>query len=312
MRGVVPIIVLLVGGVAVGLAQSSQGIQWQKDPQQAVALAQRTKLPLMFYVLPGSSDRDERLERAQRRALADPRVLRLSQRFIPVRLSRSRHRDLLEKVHLRRTASMEMSFVAPNGDRLDNISAGGIAEPDSLAQKMARVFNFYRQRLFDTEQRPVLEKKESKPAEIRAALERIRDFIILGADSTVVTLMEREGLDAKNAALCYDVLAQLSTQISVNKLLDLSLDGDANAAKALTKCTPAAAELMLGQMITEDGGVRVDIYKAVTKICRIKKVKSNQWWERAKERLHIKERERVTELVGQAARQWKRENEEYR
>lgn len=312
MYRLVLIAVVLAVGAGTGLAQSSGGIQWQNNPQQAVALAQRTQRPLMFYVLASSRDRDDRLERAQRRALADPRVLRLAQRFIPVRLSRSRHRDLLEQLHLRPSANMEMSFVAPDGSRLDSISATGVANADSLAQKLALVFNFHRQRVFDRDLRPVLENKEAKPAELQAALNRIQEFTILGADSAVVKLLGRENLDPKTASLCYDVLAHLSTKIAVEKLLDLSFNGNAKAANTLTKCTPAAAEMMLPQIVLEDGAIRVDIYRAATRICRIKKVKSDKWWAKAEGRRRQHEIDRVKEIVAEVSKKWKAKYEEYR
>lgn len=312
MRRDVLIAVVLLCGTAVGLAQSSQGIKWQTDPQQAVAMARQTRLPLLFYVLAGSRDRDDRIESAQRRALSDPRVLMLSQRFITVRLSRSRHRDMLESVYLRQSSNMEMSFVTPDGKRLDSLGASGVANADSLAQKMALVFNFYRQQLFDQELRPVLEKKDAEPADLQQALGVIRDFTIVGADNAVGALLERKGLDPKTLGLCYDVLAHLSTKISLQKLLDLSFAGDTKATKALTQCTPAAAELMLDQLLTENGLVRLDIYRAVAKICRIKSIKSDKWWNNAKPRLFDQEIDRVTKLVRETSARWKQLNEEYR
>ena len=74
MRWSVLIFAVLIGGVASGLAQSG-GIRWQSDPQQAVAASQQTQLPLMCYLIGSSDDRDQRLERDQRRAMADPRVI---------------------------------------------------------------------------------------------------------------------------------------------------------------------------------------------------------------------------------------------
>ena len=308
MRRSVLIFAVLVGGVASGLAQSG-GIRWQSDPQQAVAVSQQTQLPLMCYMLGSSDDRDQRLERDQRRAMADPRVILLSKRFVPVRISRVRHRQFLEQLHLRETDNMKISFVAPDGSELGDIGSSGIANADALVQKMALVFDFHRQRMFDRELRPVLENKESKPDEIRTALLRVRDFTIVGADATVAALLDRQGIDKGTGTLCYEVLAQLSTKVAVTKLLERSAAGDETATAALTKCTPEAAEMMLEQLVGADGVVRLDIYRAVGKICRVKSVKADRWWEKAKDRLKTKEIERIRGLVETASKQWKAQNE---
>ena len=311
MRRSIPIVMLFLCGADLGLAQS-QGIRWQRNPPQAIAQAGQSKLPLMFYILSSSKDRDNNLEGEQRRAMTDPRVVRLSQRFIPVYLSRSANRDLLEQLGLPARANMEIAFVSPDGKLLDRLSPGGVSNSNTLAQKMALVFNFYRQQMFDTELRPVLEKKDATAAELRQPLERIRDFIIAGADSYVIKVLERDRLDRKTAKLCCEVLAALSTEASVKKLLALSVKDDRAAADALSKCTPIAAEMMLDHLITDEGYIRLDIYQAITKICGIRKPKSDKWWERAKEELLEQEIERVTKLVTDTAALWKSENEEYR
>ncbi|MFH1748690.1 MAG: hypothetical protein ABIG44_16775 [Planctomycetota bacterium] len=312
MRRCTLITVMLLAGSALAQAQSSQGIKWQTDPQQAIALSQQTKLPILFYVLAGSGDRDNDIERAQRQALSDPRVLMLSQRFIPVRLSRSKHRDLLEGFYLRKHSNMEMSFVTPDGKQLGNLSTGGVANADSLSQKMALVFNTYRQQLFEQELKPIVDKADASPAELRQVLGVIQNFTIVGADGSLCNLVKRKGLDKQTLNLCYEVLAHLSTKTSVQKLLELSFDGDIKATQALTKCTPAAAETMLDQLVTEDGLVRLDIYKACAKICQIKSVKSDKWWNNAKPQLFDKEINRVTEIVRETSARWKILNEEYR
>jgi hypothetical protein len=312
MRHFMMVLLVAACACAVGQAQSSQGIQWDTDPQRAVAAAQKTKLPLLIYVLAGSKDRDDKTEQMQRKALDDPRVRRLSQRFICARVSRSAHRDFLQQLHLSPSANMEIFFVAPDGTTLGDLGPGGVGNADSLCQKMSQVFTYYRQRLFDTELRPILEDKDAKPAELRPALERVRDLIITGADVTVATLLDREGLDAKTAALCYQVLAQLSTKAGVAKLLERSVGGDSDATKALSECTPAAAQIMMAQIKTGDGGVRLDIYRAVGRICRIENLKPDKWWEKSKETLQEKELERIGKLVEDDAERWKKENELYR
>lgn len=300
--------VILLGAATVALAQSGQGIIWQSNPQQAVALAQKANRPLLCYVLATTSDRAERLERDQRRALADSKVVSLARRFVCVKISRVRHKEFLEPFHLRENASLEISFVAPTGEQLGSISGGGVAEADTLAEKLYRVFDFHRQKLFDRELRPVLENKDAKPNEIQAALQTVREFTIGGADATVAALLDRGDLDTKTTTRCYDVLAELSTKISVEKLMSLAESGDTKATKALSKCTPAAAEMMLESWITQEGLIRLELYQAMGKICRIKSLKSDKWWQNAKDYLKTKEIDRVTELVRKSAEAWKTEN----
>ena len=70
---------LLVACFALAAAEAQQTIQWRTDVPGAIATAKQTRLPLMFYVLGRNEDRDNNLDNAQKRALADPRVVRLSQ-----------------------------------------------------------------------------------------------------------------------------------------------------------------------------------------------------------------------------------------
>jgi len=309
MRRLIATLLTLACSTVIARAQTG-GIKWQTDPEEAVALAKKTQLPLMFYVLASSDDRDDKLETRQRKALADPRVIELSKRFVPVRLSRSRHRDLLKQIGLDQTANMEIAFTAPDGEALDRpLSAGGVANADSLAQKMGLVFNFHRQRVFDRELRPILENTDARPAELRTALERIREMTIVGADTSVAALLDRKGLDPKLASVCCDVLAHLSSKISVGKLLERSAAGDRDATEALGSCTPAAAEAMMEQLRDSGGSVRLDVYRAVGKICRIKSLKPDKWWTSAKDPLKEKEIERVTALAREASKRWQAENE---
>ncbi|MGD8452910.1 MAG: hypothetical protein PVJ57_13905 [Phycisphaerae bacterium] len=301
------LVAVFLGAAALAHAQSGQNIIWQDSPERAVALARNAKRPILVYVLGSELDRNDRLERDQRRALADPKVVNQARRFVCVKISRVRHKEFLQPFGLRENASLEISFVAPDGEQLGSISGSGVATVDTLTEKLFRVFDFHRQRMFDRELRPVLENKESKPAELRAALKTIREFTINGADATVAALLDRTDLDKKTTADCYNVLSDLSTKISVEKLISLAEEGDAKATAALSKCTPAAAEMMLDQWITPDR-IRLDLYQAMGKICRVKSVKNEKWWQNAKDYLKTKEIDRITELVRQAAKTWKDEN----
>ena len=76
----------LIACCALEAAEAQQTIQWRTDVPGAVASSKQTRLPIMFYVLGRNEDRDDKLDNAQKRAFTDPRVLRLSHRFITVRL----------------------------------------------------------------------------------------------------------------------------------------------------------------------------------------------------------------------------------
>lgn len=294
--------------VTPGIALAQQGITWRTDPQPAVREAKATKRPLMVYVLAATRDRDDDVERGQRRALQDPRVLRLSRRFVPLRLSRSQHRDVLADFGLPQHANMMISFVSPDGKQLGQIGAGGVAQADSLVQKMVRVFEVYQKQLFDEEVRPTLKDQKAKPADVQRALALTREFRLTVADQAVVELLERPRLSAVLRKDAYRTLATLSTKVAVDKLLDLAWDGDADATDALSQCTPAGAELMLPDMQADAEYFPYPLYKAVTKICQIRKTKPERFFENASERLKQEEVERVQKLVRAAAQRWRSEN----
>ena len=131
-------------------------------------------------------------------------------------------------------------------------------------------------------------------------------------DKGVIKLLERPRLPRDVAKVCYDVLAELSTRPAVSELLDRTADGDKNAAAALSRCTPAAAEQMLEKLGGDDPELRVEVYNAVTKICNVRSVKRPSFWRGKDERVKEKEIERVKELVSQEARRWKEKYAEYR
>ena len=309
MRRLTFLFLIALGGTAAGLAQSINEVPWARDVKQAIALAQRTKRPLLFYVTASREDRDNNLEHAQARAMADPKVQRWMHQFVLVRLSRSANRDILEQVGLHEAANMEMSFTAPDGKKLDTLSAGGVAQKDSLLRKLQLVFNAYGQMMFDSELRPILVKQDATPKELREPLQRIQEFHITGADTYVAQLLDRAGLDKQTTDLCYAVLAALSTKASVDKLVERSGQNDRAATAALAKCTPAGAQLMLAHLVDKEGFIRLDVYKAVMQICGMKDRKSDRWWEQAKENSLRDEIERVKREVTEVAEQWKRENE---
>lgn len=304
------ILLVLCGLVAGGAWAQGRGIQWRTDVAAAIQTAQQSRLPLMFWILGRNEDRDNNLENEQKRAFADPLVLRRAQRFVTVRLSRSVHRDVLDELGLSRSTTLEVAFATPDGKLIDKLAPSGVARAESLAEKMRLVFNVYRQRLFTEELQPVLENPNVSLEQIQQALETVRNLNITAADGALIRLLERPGLDKRLNKLCLETLASLSTKAAVDKLVELVDKANAQAIEALAKCTPAGAEHMLAHLVDKEGGVRLEVYDALVKICDIKSRKAPRWWEAVEPAQRQKEVDRVTGLVRQAAADWKQENDE--
>ncbi|MBU0641104.1 MAG: hypothetical protein KKB50_19770 [Planctomycetes bacterium] len=302
-------IILALAAAAAAVAQQPRTIPWQLDVQQSIALAKQHNRPLMFYVLGSSSRRDNRIERDQKRSFADPRVVQLSLRFVPVKLSQYQHRDLLTGWGLSEHSNMVVVFVTPTGERIDEIGAAGVANADSFAQKIHLVYNFYRQKMYDQELREKLQNANTGSADLRSALKLVGDMVIEKADADIIKLLERPQLDAAVTKQCYDVLAVLSTNASVDTLLAQATGPDAKTAKtassALTDCTPGAAEYLLTALKGDDLNARVVAYQAMVKICRLRNVKPARFWEGDNERVQAEEIKRVEEIVVNLARKWK-------
>lgn len=307
-RGVVfgALSVLLLAG---GAAAEGQSIRWSTSARDAVAEAQRTRRPLMVYVLAGTRDRDNDVERDQRRSLADPRVVRLAQQFVPLRLSRSADRAILKDFHLPESANMVISFVAPDGSSLGEISAGGIARTESLIQKLVAVRKLYVTRVFDAEIRPVLEDAEAPADALRRALALARELRVEAADKPLVALLERPRLEPALRTLTLETLAGLSTRPAVSKLLELSAAGDAAATEALGKCTPVGAELLVAELKADAQPFNYPLYRAIARICGLRDVKPERFFESAQERYRQQEIDELRARVAAAAARWRSEND---
>jgi hypothetical protein len=292
-------------------AVQARSIPWSLKVEERVQLAQQTRRPLMFWVLGRSASRDDQIEGRQKRAFRDPLVVELASRFVPVRLSRSRYRDLLTKWGLSPRTNLELVFSTPDGERIDTLSPLGVADPEVLARKMALVFQHYRKVLFDQELRPVLEDAETSERDLRAALRVIAEFSILSSDQHVIKLLEREALEAGMRGEVYDTLAALSTTKSVQALLEHAARHD-QAVIALAHCTPDGAEQMLSKLSGEYPALRPLVYQAVTRICDIRDVKPERFWRGPHEWIKQKEIERVRELVTKRAQRWRERYAEYR
>jgi hypothetical protein len=262
-------VLVLLLGAAPAFAQQDT-IPWLTEPQQAVNEAKRSLRPLMVYVLASNKYRDDKLDHLQKAALEDPRVVRLSRQFVPLRLSRSINRDVLGSFGLSESANMEMSFVTPDG--------------------------------------PVLGDTEAKPPALKRAVQLVGYFRLTAADQGLIELLDRPRLDRTLRGEVYDTLAALSTKTAIDKLFELAVAEDSRAAKALEKCTPLGAEHLLDQLSADD--FNYGVYKTVTQACDIRNVKSAKFFENAKPRLKQEEVDRVTKLVREAAQRWKQQNDE--
>jgi hypothetical protein len=274
-------------------------------PRAAVNEAQQRKLPLMVYVLASSSDRDDDIERDQRRALRDDRVQWYAERFIPLRLSRSVHRDILGDFGLPQHANMMMSFVSPDGKVLGTIGAGGVAQADSLVEKLRRVFDQYTQYLFKEHIQPVLKDEKASVATLLEALEAIVTFDIQQADSAVIELLDRERLEPRARDAIYTTLARLGTEAGVKKLWEVYEGGDKRAIAALQDSTPAAAALLIEKLKAAPEEFDYDLYKALTGMTGMRKTKPERWFENATQPLIERHIAEVRDHVERAAQAYK-------
>lgn len=302
MRSLLLALVALVPATA--LAQNN-AIDWVQDPAAAVALAQRTKRPIMAYAVASERYRDDQIDRDQKRAFRDPRVIAKSQRFIPLRMSRSRHRELLDQFGFPERANMVISFVNPSGEQIADISAQGITQVDSLLQKMNAVLEKYGQEIFATEVKPKLDDLKTPPGDLLDALRIVREFEIKSADEPIIQLLGRDRLPPNVRNAVYETLATLGTKTALEKLLELARGDDAAAAKALQQCTPAAAELMLAYLKPDAKPFDYVAYKTVMHICRVVKPKPERYFENSTQKMIEEEIQRVSDQVRTVAQRWK-------
>jgi hypothetical protein len=140
---------------------------------------------------------------------------------------------------------------------------------------------------------------------MRQALQIIAHFNMERADQQLIRMLDNDQLDRTVRKNIYDTLARLSTKNAVDQLAELAQD-DKLAAKALEDVNPgAAADFLLEHLVTGEGYVRLDIYRALTRICRIEKPKVDVWWERVDETLKRNEIERVKTQVQECGKRWK-------
>ncbi|MEP0848601.1 MAG: hypothetical protein HRF50_17485 [Phycisphaerae bacterium] len=290
--------------------QAARPLQWRLDVKDAIAEAQRTNKPLMFWIVGSGGDRAEDMEQSQKRAFRDVRVVSAAQRWITVRLIRSQHEDLLKKWDLPPRTNLEVVFTAPDGDKLDTLAPSGVAHPDSFRQKMNLVFGVYKQRLFEKEVQPKLQDAAATPGQVNAVLKLVREYSITQAAEGITGMLQNENLDPGVRKSVLDTLAELSTPGAVNKLFEAALAGDADAAAALGGCTPVGAEQLTEKLGGEDMAAHLAAYNAIAKICKIKNAKPDRFWQGDNPKIKQDEIDRVKQIAEKAAKEWRRRNED--
>lgn len=306
--------VLLISLPAFGQSYARRPVQgplkWRLDVEQAVAEAQHTRRPLMFWVVGRSADRNEKTERDQKAVFRDPAIAQAAQRFIAVQLSRSRYRDLVEKWDLPPRTNLEVVFTTPEGDRFANLAPSGVAQAASFRQKMVLAFNDYRQQLFQKEVLPRLTDESASAADLNTALGLIREFEIRAADDALLRLLKREDLDDRTRKAALGALAASSSGNAVRALFDAALAGDADALSALESCTPVGAEHIVDKIGREDEAAHLLAYNACARICNIRNPKPERFWDGPNERVKQEEIENIKRQVERAARDWRRRYED--
>lgn len=296
---------------AAALAQD-RTINWSNDVEGSVAIAKKQNRPLMFYVTRASNQEDDDLERSQKRAFQDPRVLSISKRFVTVRLSASVHREMLQKWNRPANLYMYVVFATPQGEFIDSLDGIAVGTPEGFAQKMAKVYGQFRRQHFEKEVKPVLDKTDATTADLKKALDAVQNMQILDADAAVAALLKRDKLDPKLTSEIYKTLEQLSTKASGQALFERAKEGDEQALKALQGSEPGAAEPLLPLLSSKEPTEQVTAYLAIAKICKIKEAKPAKFFEGKNRKLIDDELERVQKQAEKVVKRWKEEYAEYR
>jgi hypothetical protein len=310
-RAVIALLLMFAATAACGQT-GSDPIPWQTDPQRAVQMAQAANLPLMVYVLPPDRERKrevEKTENEQERALRDPAVLRLVPKFIPLRLSRGVHRERVKEFGFTEASGYEIRFVSPDGQVLGAMAPGEIGAASIVVLRMEAAYDAHVKRLYAQQVKPKLDDKAASPEDLKAALKLVSRFNMTMADQSIAALLDRERLDAGLRGTIYETLAGLATKNAIAKLLERARANDTAAIKALEKTTPVGAELLLPELKADAEPFDYLVYRIVTKVCNVKYVKPEKFFQEGDARRKAEEVARVAEAVKAAAEKWKAEHE---
>ena len=109
-------------------AQQAGPIRWVDSPARALEISRQTGRKVVAYV---SSERCGYCRKMERETWADPQIARLvSERYVPLRLSASRHRNEVRSLRVR--AYPTTVLLTPSGEGLTG--ATGYLPPERLAR----------------------------------------------------------------------------------------------------------------------------------------------------------------------------------
>lgn len=287
-----------------GAAAAQQPLRWPTNVEAAVKQAQRTELPIMFYVVSRSDDRPEDLEDDQQKTFRDPRVIAMAQRFICARMSRSRYENELRSWQLSPQTNLAIVVVTPEGEKLDLIGAAEIARAETFLSSMQRVFESYRTKVFDEKVKPILEKEDADAKDRRAAFQRVESFLITEADELLVNQLKEDKVKKSEMKSVYEALAAISTPAAIDELFARALE-DKLAAKALEDATPEAAENLLQYVGGGDPAAHALAYSMAAEVTKLKQPKPDRFWTGKNESAKTEEIHRLKNHVKQVAERWK-------
>lgn len=266
----------------------------------------------MLWVQGSSSDRSEmdKIERDQQRVFATARVVEAAKRFVPVKISRTRYKKELQEWGVGERVNLDLIFVTAEGEKLGELSAGGVANADSLVQKLGLVFAEYCNKIYEKSVKPDLQNEKATAKQQLAALDTVIDYRIASADRDILALLKRGGLDGPVTQKCYSALSKISSKDAVAELFDRAAN-DKRAAEALDDCNAGGAEAIIPFLDEQQDGEKfVRAYKAICKICKIGNAKNDKFWSGKNEKVKLDEVKRVKDRAGKAVAAWKEKHEE--
>jgi hypothetical protein len=304
-------LIAVLSTTPVALAQNP--IQWKTGGRQAITLAARQQLPLMFYVTGSKDDTNSDLSDAQQRSFSDPLVVGIArERFIPVLLSRtSVNMPILEELKLPTSHGLYVALMAPDGELLDQVGMSDVANARTLAIRMTGAFRTFRDKFFDANIRPVLEDSSKKFQDLRPAFKQIKRMVILSADQSIVDLLDRPDLNLVARKEVLNLLAVLSTRSSVETLVTAAIE-DRQAAMILSRAEIGAVEHLLRYLGDNDAERHNVAYQAIAKISKLAKPKAPGFWKGSNEKAQSDEIARVEARARDVLARWQETVGNYR
>jgi hypothetical protein len=178
-----------------------------------------------------------------------------------------------------------IALISPDGTLLDKIGAADITQPEALAARLAAGAHKYRQLLYETKIKPVLQSLESPKIEVRRAAQIVWRLGMVEADRDLVGLLKRSDLTTTERARLYDMLAAIATKPTIEALLDRAATGDRDAAAALGRAEAGALEFLLPELPDPAGEGATDrqlaAYRAASRIVADMGAKPDAFWKTA-------------------------------